>query len=79
MRGALTFGQSDIDSLRNLLEISADSAKVEIYLSLVNAYNNFDPEQALEYAQLGEKLASNMGSPVLMGKIINGKGAHFII
>ena len=77
MRGALTFGQSDIDSLRNLLEISADSAKVEIYLSLVNAYNNFDPEQALEYAQLGEKLASNMGSPVLMGKIINGKGAAF--
>jgi tetratricopeptide (TPR) repeat protein len=77
LRGVICFGQSDIDSLQNLLEISSDSAKVEIYLSLVNSFNKFDPEQALEYALLGEKLASDVGSPVLMAKIINGKGVVY--
>jgi tetratricopeptide (TPR) repeat protein len=77
LRGVVSFGQSDIDSLGSLLEISSDSAKVEIYLSLVNALNSSDPEQALEYALLGEKLASDLGSLALMGKIINGKGVAY--
>ena len=77
LQGVNSFGQSDIDSLRNLLQISSDSVKVEVYLSLVNAYNQFDPEQALEYALLGEELASNLGNLVLMGKIINGKGVVY--
>lgn len=71
------FGQTELDSLKNQLDLSDDSLKVEIFNKLSKAHHHTDPEKSLEYALQGEQLAKELGDLVLIGKMINAKGVSY--
>lgn len=79
-QGTTSFCQAYIDSLHNLLVRSEGVEKVEVLLSLINAYVNENPQKALEYVIQGEKLANEIGNMEMRAKMKNAKGrVHYYL